>query len=341
MSIMALRTPAVLLALALVSGSFAVVPAVAYGQPKAASAKDKDAARALAKDGIKAYDDGDATHALELLKQAEALFHAPPHLLYIARSQAKLGHLLEARATYQKLAGETLDKKSPDQFVTAQATGQKELGEISARIPKISLKTAPVAPSGLTITRNGAPEQAGVLEVDPGSYTFTAKADGGLDAKPVTIQARERETIDVELRLVAPVVVKPVEVSHKPNGLRILSIATMAVGAAGLVGGGALAGLSVAKRGEADDAFDACEASMGKGHCSGSLAAGVTELDDTATTFGNAGIGALVGGGVLVGTGVALFVVSGKKRDEGKSSANAVSVVPVVAPGYAGIAGRF
>ena len=70
---------------ALVVACLLVAPA-AFAQ----SAADKATARQLASEGIELYQKGSYAEALDKLERAEALFDAPVHLLYIARTQAKL-----------------------------------------------------------------------------------------------------------------------------------------------------------------------------------------------------------------------------------------------------------
>ncbi len=57
---------------------------------------DREAARTIAGKGYESFEAGDWRKAMDLFQEAEARFHAPPHLLYIARAQAKLELLLEA-----------------------------------------------------------------------------------------------------------------------------------------------------------------------------------------------------------------------------------------------------
>src|SRR6185503_12180093 len=70
-------------------------------------------ARAAATDGAVAFQASRWAEALDLFQRAESLVHAPPHVLYIARSQVKLGHLVEAREAYRKLTSETLAPTAP------------------------------------------------------------------------------------------------------------------------------------------------------------------------------------------------------------------------------------
>ena len=79
------------------------------------------AARDLAKKGAEAFVAGNHAEALDFMTRAEALVHAPPHLLYIARAQAALGKLVAARETYLKVTREELPASAPRAFKDAQS----------------------------------------------------------------------------------------------------------------------------------------------------------------------------------------------------------------------------
>src|SRR5688572_13849493 len=86
---------------------FAALPAAAQTEEEIAGA------RSAATPGVKAYDAGDYAQAVDLFQRAESLVHAPPHLLYMARGNEKLGHLVTARELYNKIIRETLPASAP------------------------------------------------------------------------------------------------------------------------------------------------------------------------------------------------------------------------------------
>lgn len=332
------RRAALTLALALPVWAAAEAPRDALAAPT--KEKDpKDKARELAKEGIKVYDAGDPARALELFDEAEALFHAPTHTLYIARAQVKLGKLVEAKASYQKLVAEDLGPKPIEIFTKAKESGKSELAALEPRIPRLGIEVIPGDATGLAVTMNnellpdGKPSRT--IEVNPGVYTFTARGNG-LETKPEVVEAKEGAVIPVTLRIPKPEVKAPPP-PPKPSPLKFVGIATMALGGAGLVAGAVLGGLSFPARSDADDLFESCEADLGKGQCDGARADEVRAADNKATTFGNVGIAFLVGGGALVGTGIALFVVGNKKKPADEQAL----VVPIIGPSFAGVRGSF
>ncbi|MGC4065119.1 MAG: hypothetical protein QM784_10830 [Polyangiaceae bacterium] len=65
--------------------------------------------------------------------RAEKLVHAPTHLLYIARSNVKLGYLVRAQEAYQQLIREQLGASAPQAFRDAQGAAERELAESRRR----------------------------------------------------------------------------------------------------------------------------------------------------------------------------------------------------------------
>ena len=63
--------------------------------------------------GAAAFKDQRWAEAVDLFKRAESMVHAPTHLLYLARAQDKLGHLVEAHEAYLKIVKEPLPPNPP------------------------------------------------------------------------------------------------------------------------------------------------------------------------------------------------------------------------------------
>jgi hypothetical protein len=326
-----------------------------------ASAQAKDAkarARDLFSDGASAVEDGKPADGLPKLQEAESLFHAPTHVLYIARAQAALGKLIDSETTYKKLVDEKLPKDASKPFLDAQASGKKELADLERRIPKVLVKPDPSDAKGLGVVMNGASLDADkigvVFPVDPGQYSFEAKADG-LEAQKVTVDAAERTTTEVRLML-RPLGSAPVEGGDKNvivrredgsiggapgeggfTGIQIASFPMMGVGGAGLVVGGVLVGLHFVRQSDAD-AEAACAPA-----CTPTEVADIESLDNEAASFGTGGIIALSAGAAIATAGVVMFFVGGDSGSAAAPSSQeaAVRVTPIVGPGYAGVSGTF
>jgi hypothetical protein len=148
----------------------------------AGSGADRDAARNLAGKGYELLEAGQYGRAIEVFQQAEARYHAPSHLLYIARAQVKLGKLLDAEASYQRLADEKLAADAPRPFREAQVTARAEIAEVRARIPSLTIVVEGDAPAGTRIVVDGQPVDPRALGTairhDPGVLLVTAEAPG-------------------------------------------------------------------------------------------------------------------------------------------------------------------
>jgi hypothetical protein len=161
-----------------------VLPAaVALARPVwAGPAAEREAARALAGKGYELFEAGQYQRAIELFQQAEGRFHAPPHLLYIARAEVKLGKLLDARATLQRIVDEKLAADAPAPFKEAQTSARSDLTEVEVLIPTIVIAFDGAAPPGTRVLVDGAPVEAASLgqplRQDPGAHVVTALPPG-------------------------------------------------------------------------------------------------------------------------------------------------------------------
>ncbi len=223
---------------------------------------DREAARALATRGYELFESKDYTHAIESFEKAESRIHAPPHLLYIARSQAKLGKLLAAKGTYTRILGEKLPDGAPMPFRDAQTSARSELGEVDVLIPSIELTLTGAGAAGASIQLDDQPFPASAIgqnyPADPGLHTFVVTVVGGAPIERVVAVkgdgVTEHVSIDLDRgpsRSAAPIVVAftlgglalgaggatlglSFGTTTHANGLRIASIASFAAGALGV-----------------------------------------------------------------------------------------------------------
>jgi hypothetical protein len=154
---------------------------------------DRAGARVAATEGVKASNEKRWADAADLFTRAESLVHSPVHLLYLARAQEKLGHLVKARENYTRVIREHLGADSPDAFKQAQASAQQEVGALEPRLAAITVKLGGQK-GDVTVTMDGEkvpPALVGLpLPVDPGSHTFQA-AGTDLKSDPVAVTVTE------------------------------------------------------------------------------------------------------------------------------------------------------
>lgn len=350
-------------------GTILVAAGLVTAAPAEAQTKEQKAgARAAADAGGDAFDAGKYAEAADLFERAERLMHAPPHLLYAARSHVKLGHLVEARELYLTLTRERLPDSAPRVFRDAQQMGEKELADVEPRLPYVSVVVQGGAgATSVHVTRNGEAVPAELLGVptpiNPGEYSYQALADG-MESTATTVKLREgvRETVLLTLRNI-PGYVKPQPAqpgspatgSSNANGSLTSPPSSDSAPSSG--GGrpllvGAIAGFGVAVAGgvigtlfilKADATSDKSSALYDECHpmntCprGSELAAKIDGIDSDATTQRGVGIAGLVTGGVGLAAGITLLVL-----DQNRSTAtSSAKVTPLIGLNYLGLAGRF
>lgn len=327
----------------------------------AQSDQERAGARAVALEGVQAFQDERWSDAVDLFTRAESLVHAPTHLLYLARAHQRLGHLVSAREAYLKLIRDSIAPTAPRAFHDAQAAAKRELPTLEPKIPtlKIQIKGAEGKPVSVTVDGKALPPAlvGAANPTDPGTHRVQASAPG-LAAAPVAVDLKEgaRETISVQMTAASTgsepagtVPAAPLSAETSPvfspgtpsteadagspslNGLRIGSYVALGVGVVGLGAGTFFALKSKSKRDQAD------EICPNPKRCPDPERERVDGLDDDSGSAQKLAIVGFVAGGVGVATGVTLFVLSGKK----KKPAASASIRPWIGPLGAGVDGTF
>ena len=311
-------------------------------------------ARAAAAAGVDLLQQGRYAEALDRFQRAESLVHAPTHLLYIARTQVKLGQLIEASETYLKVTREVLPPDAPRAFVDAQASAAQEAKELDARIPTLLIRVEGNGASDATVTMDGTPLPAAMIgiaaPINPGTHALRAVGKDGTSAElRVKLSPGSRETVVLQLRAAeptpapgaAPAAAPAAATSPAPGGEtapprsglelgKVLGWIGVGVGVAGLAVGTAFVAVNRTKRTDAD----AMCSSTG---CPLSSRTQIESLDQQAD---DAATGAWVGyvaGGALLATGLVLLFTSGEAKKKDAPS----GLHPWIGAGAAGVAGEF
>lgn len=322
---------------------------------------ERAAAREAADAGRAQFEAGRYAEAIDSFSRAQQLVDAPPHLLFLARAQVKLGKLVEAHENYLKIMRETLPAKSPKAFVDAQSAAERELEALEARIPSVTIAVQGAPATAVSVLMDGATLSSAMigmpLPVDPGQHVFEARGPSAQSA-PVTITVSEggKETVMLTLRPTASAA-SPTQTAASPagatlssdplsngdtvhsssSGLRIGSYVAFGVGAVGLGVGTYFLVKSGSTRNDATNLFNTCNATP---PCSDPEQAQVHATDHDADKQRNIGAGALVVGGVGVATGVTLLILS-----SGHAAASAHRDAPHVTPVFGfrslGLVGTF
>jgi hypothetical protein len=358
------------IAFVLVSSLFGTLAPTARAQ----SDETRAGARAAATEGARAFRDQKWAEAADLFTRAESLVHAPPHLLYMARAQVKLGQLVKAQESYNKIVREHLDAAAPKPFHDAQADATRELKDLEPRIPSVKAVVQGDA-KNMKVTMDDVVIPSALIgvprPVDPGTHRFQASGDGAV-SDVVTIGVKEGAHESVTLTLKpgnAPPIAATAEPAPPPaptepgsqpgaattltagasgdttsgggsNGTRVLSFVALGVGTAGVALATVFALAAKSKHDDADSLYDQYQCSV-PGNCDATRQSAITDLDHDANnkkTLANVGLAVGIAG--LAG-GAVLFVLSSHNGAPEKSSAGASTVGFWVGPGSAGLRGAF
>jgi hypothetical protein len=273
-------------------------PALAQkGQPSVAVAERQDQARAKAKEGLKLYEAGRTEEAYASFREAYELYQAPTIAIYVARCQRKLGKLIKARTSYERLLAGELPRDAAPPFVKAHADAGKELNELRAVIPSLRVAVVGAAAGAARVTVEGAVWLDDKMDLDPGSYAVEVRVKDAAPLRRVVVLIEgSHETLTIDAGGAR---------SAEPGGPagavpnRVPAIVAFGMGGAGAVLGAVFGGLALA---QASDVKATCGTAPPV--CRGYATKAAFEQDvasvRTRTGVAGAGIGLAVAG-VAVG----------------------------------------
>ena len=301
-------------------------------------ARDRAAARSAAETGADAFDQGQYERALGLFTRAEELVHAPPHLLFIARSLTKLGRLVEAYEAYMKLVREQQPKNAPSAFVSAHADAEREVSIVEARLAHVTVVVRGTDADKAVVTMDRTDLPAAVvgipMPVDPGSHVFSAHTERA-KSNETTLALRDGANESVTLVLPTPAATAAPPPSAAPageaatqteshpadppardsggiSGQRIAGYITLGLGVAGTGVGTYFLISSLDKRGQANDLFQ-CDATQS---CSSAQVIEVGKLDDDADRSRNLAIASYAFGAAGIVTGLVLLLTDSPSKPQ-------------------------
>jgi hypothetical protein len=318
------------------------VLAVGLASPRGASADQPSTttARKLAIEAADRLDEKRFDEALARATKAEALYHAPTHLLIMAQALEGLGRLVEALEIYERLTAEPLPATAPKAFRTARGDGDKRQRALLARVPSVLVQVSGAPEPEITATLDGKPLALGggaAIRVNPGKHTVAASAKGRKTANRVVELAEKGGVVTVEIALERDPTAPGAGAEAAPAAprgptLRIPAFVAFGVGVAGIGVGAATGVLSLRRVGELRDA---CPTH----HC----APAQQSLIDEGKLFGTIStIGFAVGGAGAV-TGLVLILVgnAGSTPEKASVAAPRAGIEPWAAFGAGGVRGWF
>lgn len=309
----------------------------------AQTASEKSGARALAKQGIEAYEAGDYEKALDLLTRAEGIYHAPPHQLFMARAHVKQGQFVEAYELYNSVSRETLSEDAPSAFANAQKEARAELRTVEPRIAHLTVSVVN-APDDVEVRDNGKSVDSVFLgaqrPVNPGRHELVASSVSG-SSEAIVVELEEGGSTEISLELT---LAGQADVGETPNDARpgtersrnmVPVYVTGGVGIAGLALGGVFLGSHFSQKSKADSEYEACLESQ---NCTDQEISNISDRDSKAATAGTvAWVGFGVGAaGLITAT---YFLLSGDKSKT--ESASRPHTRPYLGFGEVGLRGTF
>jgi len=317
------------------------------GSVRADEAGDLAAARLLGGDGILLADAGNCQQAIEKLRRAEELHHAPTTAARLGECEIAVGRIVAGTERLQRLLREPVPANAPAPFVEASARARSALDHAFPRIATLRIDVKAPAGSRIHVLVDGEPLPDALLggdrPTDPGLHTVEAHAAGtSSDTRSVTLADGESTNVALELSPVAT----PATAYPKRNSASTRSASTEPGARAhpgSISAGWAIAAFTVGGIGLATGITAGMEVAVKSADLSSSCSAARTcPLDreseiasaKTWATVSTVGF-AVAGTAVAAGLGLLLFT-----RHEPASSSDA-RIDPVVGPLYVGCAGAF
>lgn len=289
---------------ALLASTIAIAPSSAAAQ---------EDARELFLQGQAAYETGDYETAVRLWERAYEIDARPLLQHNLAQAYERLGHLDRAVAAYRIYVA-----NAPGDDARAR-NARARIASLEQRVSNTSLHLSG-GPEGATVTIDGQDRgrmpHPDPFRLEPGSHRIVVRAEGYQDfVSTVAVSAGQNAEVTVEM--IAGVTGGAADTIGGGGGPSLTGIIIAATGGAIAIGGAVTGGLALSAAGNApsDTGPEADEART---------LALVTDI-------------LLPVGGVAVAVGLVLMFVLDDSVGE------SAQVVPVIGPGYAGVAaqGRF
>ena len=299
----------------------ALCPTVAFAQ----SEEDLAQAKLLGQEGLALFDKGEYEAALGKLDEADRKARIPPLGLYAGRALARLGRLLEAQERFIQVTAIPLAPNSPEVWQRSKLDAQAELEKLLPTIPTVEVELVGVPADqrktvSLTVDGREVEVALGGIRLNPGEHSLVASYAGESKSQTVKLAVGAKERLRFDFTK-APAAAESQE--SGPNVLTIVGAVVASAGGAGLVVWGAT---GLAAMGKADE-YDCKD----DGFCRGA-----TDVSDLTTLRTVSTVSFYVGGGLaLAGGGLLLAGLLG-----GEPSKEA-ALMPIVAPGFIGLSGKF
>ncbi len=204
------------------------------------SAEPGVTAEALTQSAIAAFDRCEYPTALALLRRASVLAPTPLVGLYVARSHAALGMLVEAAEDYRSVVESVDEADSSSSRARAAEAARDELAQLRPRIPSVefALGDSELRSRNLRLVVDGRLVRPGApAQMNPGHHEVIASdADGEKARLAFDAAEGERKTLGLSWRTDSrPGKDEPFPSGNGPSSTRhTLGVVALTVGATGL-----------------------------------------------------------------------------------------------------------
>jgi hypothetical protein len=224
------------------------------------AAAGNDDSNALFDAGVLQMEAGRYAEACPSIQHSYELDPRPGVLFTLAECQSKWGRIAAAVARYQEYltAYSALSPAKKKLQTSRPAAARAQIAALSPEVPKLTLTLARTAPRGTVVERDGhlVPEASlgASIPVDPGDHLVRLSVAGGrLSEVHVKLARGESRSVDLDFPAASAEAVPPGhDTSRATSGRRVGALVTGGLGLAGLVLGGAMGGVALAKKGSVD-----------------------------------------------------------------------------------------
>jgi hypothetical protein len=319
-----------------------------FARAAAPTAQEKETARTMMDAGHARRDADDHKGALVQFQGADAIMHVPTTGLEVAREQAALGMLVEARDSVQRVLRTPAGEHEPEAFVVARNAAKALDDSLAKQIPalRISVDDAAsgepiqVAVDGLQVPM---PALVAPFKVNPGHHVVTATTGATTTRQEVDVAAEQ--TADVRLSPVVPPAAPaepapdiPTVAANAPSPERTTSsplVPWLRWGGFGL----AVVGIGV---GSATGAMSLSTTGSASKSCVNNQCPPSTWNDiDSAHTTATISTVSFVAAGIGAALGVTSFLVGRSAPITGGAASIGLRATPWIGAGSAGVDGTF
>jgi hypothetical protein len=310
-----MRPTRIVPAVLLLAAAVALAPDAMAGK-----ASSKAAADALFREGVSLADSGKFADAAAKFKASYELDPARGTLQGMAMAEERAGKLLEAYTHFNELADQAQQAGDQSRLDIAK----DRLETLRKRLADLTVVLGAGVPSGTEVTVDGdalPAEAAGsALPINPGTHRVEARApDGRQFSRTITLAEAGHATVNVTLgaapAMTGMVAAPPARADTGERAPPVhhgssLSTVGLIVGGAGVIAAGVGGYLWIHSGKKFDDVAARCSGTRCPADAQSDIDSGHSE-----ERWARVG---LIAGGVMVATGVTLFVV-GRKGDDSPS----------------------